>query len=106
MSAARAMAQLLALVLIAVVLSRLPAQAFASAQATLVVASGVLLLALAAAVLLAPVRRVLARAFLTPPPREAGAFALPQGDEARGLVRPALAALACLAAAGMAALLR
>lgn len=97
-------AQLVGLALVVVLVSRLPAETFAATQTFLLVAGALLLLAVALAVALRPVRLALFRAFGVRHNEEGPAAAGP--EEMRALVRPVLAALACLAVAGLAALLR
>jgi hypothetical protein len=90
---------------IVVLLSRLPADDYATTQAVLLAASGVLLLLLAAASVLTPARRALGRLFGFPV-RERPRFAPATSEEWRDLLRVVLGALVLLAAAGLPTLLR
>ena len=96
---------LLGVVAIVLLVSRLPADVFATTRAILLVAAGVLLLALALGVFLRPARRALGRFFTFHVP-EGPAFSLATEPEWRDLVRALLAALVLVAVAGLPALLR
>lgn len=96
----------LGIVAIVLLVSRLPADIFATTQAMLVLASGGILLALALGIFFTPARRLLGRLF-TFDVQDAPAFAMAREREWRDLVaRPLLAALVALAVAGLPVLLR
>lgn len=105
-SAAALVATGIGLVLVAVLVSRLPSAHFASAQASLLLAAGALVLLVAAATLFAPARRLQRRIFLTPYVERGGAFAVATPEEMRGAVKPVLAAVACLLVAALSTALR
>lgn len=100
------MATALGLVAITLLVSSLPDATFAATQTALLVAAGALVLLAAAALFLAPARRLQRVIFMTPAHETAGVFAVATPEEMRASLRPVLAALAALAVAGAAAALR
>ena len=95
----------IAVAVVILVVSRLPQDVFATMQAILVLASGALLLGLAAAVVLAPARRLLGRLFGFAVDA-APALSVAREEDWRQLGRPLATALVLLAVAGVPALLR
>lgn len=96
-----------ALVLIVVILARVPEEVFRLTQALLLVAAAAVLLFVALALFLVPVRNALARTFalpLTTPPE--GFVALPPESEMKTTFQPLVVAGACLAVALAGELLR
>lgn len=96
----------LGIVAIIVLVSRLPADVFATTQAMLVLASGAILLALAFSVFFTPARRLVGRLF-TFDVQDAPPFAMAREAEWRDMAaRPLLAALVAMAVAGLPTLIR
>jgi hypothetical protein len=88
----------------ALLMTRLDDAAFAATQSFLVVVGALLLLAVALAVPLRPLRLALFRAFGVPHAVHGPSTASP--EEVRAMLPAIFAALACLAVAGLGALLR
>lgn len=96
--------QLVGLALVTLLVSRLPDDVFALTQTLLLVAASLLLLAVALAVVVRPIRLRLFQLYGVA--HDTAGPATADGEEARGLVGPVLTALACLFVAMVSALLR
>lgn len=105
MKASRHVFFLVGLLLVILLVSRLPEDAFRSTQGFLVAASAVIFVLLALAAFLVPARRALGRLFGFDT-QARGVVAVAKPDEWRDLVKPLFSALVCLAVAGVSGLLR
>lgn len=92
-------------VLIVLLVSRLPADVFASTRAFLVLAAGALFLLFALSIAFLPVRRALGGYFGFTV-RGEGTLVIAREDEWRELLRVVFAALVCLAVAALATIVR
>lgn len=107
MSPLRASLVLLGFAAIVAIVGRLPADVFAATQSALLVAAALLFVLAGASIFLAPARRLQAAIFVQERAHVAEpALSVATPEQARGAVRPVLAAVACLAVAALAAALR
>jgi hypothetical protein len=106
MSRARWIAVALGSAVIAFLLTRVPMDVFAAAQATLFLAAALVLLLVAAAMLLRPARRIERALFALPLRDDGPLLGLPREPEVRVVLRPLVVAAICFGVAAVAGLLR